>query len=367
MPIYTLHSPLTAVEVEARLDLVPLKVTGNTIISAGTNTKVSYDSKGLVTGGSSATTADITSSLDKRYVTDADVTKIAAITASFTSAQETKLAGIAAGATVGAAWATNLSGIPAVVSGTTASFTSAQETKLAGIASGATVGAAWATNLSGIPAVVSGATASYTTEEAAKLAGIASGATVGAAWATNLSGIPAVVSGATASYTTEEAAKLAGIPVGGGGGGKVLQVVYANTHAGLDMSYTGTYSTTGLTLSITPIYANSKILIIAGQNGIVYTLSGGSTNANLGFQIFRNAQVVYTSSAGQDGSGCYTFGYYQAPPSLMFRNVIPLQYLDSPATTLATTYTIYGLLGAAGSYCSFNYGGSTITLMEIAG
>ena len=289
MPIYTLHSPLTAVEVEARLDLVPLKVTGNTIISAGTNTKVSYDSKGLVTGGSSATTADITSSLDKRYVTDADVTKIAAITASFTSAQETKLAGIA------------------------------------------------------------------------------SGATVGAAWATNLSGIPAVVSGATASYTTEEAAKLAGIPVGGGGGGKVLQVVYANTHAGLDMSYTGTYSTTGLTLSITPIYANSKILIIAGQNGIVYTLSGGSTNANLGFQIFRNAQVVYTSSAGQDGSGCYTFGYYQAPPSLMFRNVIPLQYLDSPATTLATTYTIYGLLGAAGSYCSFNYGGSTITLMEIAG
>ena len=328
MPIYTLHSPLTAVEVEARLDLVPLKVTGNTIISAGTNTKVSYDSKGLVTGGSSATTADITSSLDKRYVTDADVTKIAAITASFTSAQEAKLAGIAAGATVGAAWATNLSGIPAVVSG---------------------------------------ATASYTTEEAAKLAGIASGATVGAAWATNLSGIPAVVSGATASYTTEEAAKLAGIPVGGGGGGKVLQVVYANTHAGLDMSYTGTYSTTGLTLSITPIYANSKILIIAGQNGIVYTLSGGSTNANLGFQIFRNAQVVYTSSAGQDGSGCYTFGYYQAPPSLMFRNVIPLQYLDSPATTLATTYTIYGLLGAAGSYCSFNYGGSTITLMEIAG
>ena len=146
--------------------------------------------------------------------------------------------------------------------------------------------------------------------------------------------------------------------------GSVLQVVYANINTEVTISYTGTYVTTGLTLSITPTSATSKILIIAGQN--VYNLTAGSTNANLSFQIFRNAGAVYTSSNGPDGAGLYTFGYSQTTPNLAFKNVIPLQYLDSPATTSATTYTIYGRLGITGNTCGFNWGGSTITLMEIA-
>ncbi len=48
--------------------------------------------------------------------------------------------------------------LASVLTNTTASFTTAQETKLAGIAAGATVGAAWATNLSGIPSVVAAMT-----------------------------------------------------------------------------------------------------------------------------------------------------------------------------------------------------------------
>ena len=318
MPIYTLHSPLTAVEVEARLDLVPLKVTGNTIISAGTNTKVSYDSKGLVTGGSSATTADITSSLDKRYVTDADVTKIAAITASFTSAQETKLAGIASGATVGAAWATNLSGIPAVVSGTTAS---------------------------------------YTTEEAAKLAGIASGATVGAAWATNLSGIPAVVSGATASYTTEEAAKLAGIPVGGGG--KVLQVVNA-TSGGVDTVSTSlTFSDTGLTATITPTKASSKIIVLVTQAGCG---KSGTMNTSMRLELVRNA----TTLSRFEGKGGFTGAGETADISAI--GACATAYPDFPNTTAPTTYKTRQASSIAGQAVVVDWGGSvsTITLLEIA-
>ena len=49
------------------------KVTGNTAITAATKTKVTYDQKGLVTAGADATTADIASSTDKRYVTDAQL------------------------------------------------------------------------------------------------------------------------------------------------------------------------------------------------------------------------------------------------------------------------------------------------------
>ena len=48
------------------------KVDENAAIVAGTKTKITYDTKGLVTVGADATTADIADSVDKRYVTDAD-------------------------------------------------------------------------------------------------------------------------------------------------------------------------------------------------------------------------------------------------------------------------------------------------------
>ena len=52
------------------------KVDENTSITGATKTKITYDSKGLVTSGEDATTADISDSTDKRYVTDAQQTVI---------------------------------------------------------------------------------------------------------------------------------------------------------------------------------------------------------------------------------------------------------------------------------------------------
>jgi hypothetical protein len=49
------------------------KVDENTAITGATKTKVTYDAKGLVTAGADATTADIASSTDKRYLTDAQL------------------------------------------------------------------------------------------------------------------------------------------------------------------------------------------------------------------------------------------------------------------------------------------------------
>jgi hypothetical protein len=48
----------------------------NSSITGATKTKVTYDSKGLVTSGSDATTADIADSTNKRYVTDSQLTVI---------------------------------------------------------------------------------------------------------------------------------------------------------------------------------------------------------------------------------------------------------------------------------------------------
>jgi hypothetical protein len=51
-------------------------VASNTAITGSTNTKITYDSKGLVTAGTAATTADIAASTNKNYVTDAQQTLI---------------------------------------------------------------------------------------------------------------------------------------------------------------------------------------------------------------------------------------------------------------------------------------------------
>jgi hypothetical protein len=54
-------------------DLSGLVVKNATIVGA-TNTKITYDSKGLVTSGTNATTADIADTTNKRYTTDAQQT-----------------------------------------------------------------------------------------------------------------------------------------------------------------------------------------------------------------------------------------------------------------------------------------------------
>jgi uncharacterized protein (TIGR02145 family) len=52
-------------------------VAGNAPITGETKTKITYDTKGLVTAGTNATTADIAASTNKNYVTDAQLTVIA--------------------------------------------------------------------------------------------------------------------------------------------------------------------------------------------------------------------------------------------------------------------------------------------------
>jgi len=51
-------------------------LTGNAPITGATKTKITYDTKGLVTAGADATTEDIADSTNKRYCTDAQKTII---------------------------------------------------------------------------------------------------------------------------------------------------------------------------------------------------------------------------------------------------------------------------------------------------
>jgi hypothetical protein len=69
------------------------KVDENTAITGATKTKITYDAKGLVTAGADATTADITDSTNKRYVTDADLVDIGNLSGTNTGDQ-TSIVGI---------------------------------------------------------------------------------------------------------------------------------------------------------------------------------------------------------------------------------------------------------------------------------
>ena len=70
----------------------------NTAITGATKTKITYDTKGLITSGADATTADIAASTNKNYVTDAQATVIGNTSGTNTgdNATNTQYSGLAA-------------------------------------------------------------------------------------------------------------------------------------------------------------------------------------------------------------------------------------------------------------------------------
>jgi len=112
-------------------------------------------------------------------------------------------------------------------------------------------------------------------------------------------------------------------------GGKVLQVV-STTTATQASSTTNTWVTTGLSTSITPSSASSKILALVSVGGVAK--SSANANQEVGLRINRasGASVWYFSE-----SGLYT-------NTLLFLSVptASTMWLDSPNTTSSTTYTV---------------------------
>ena len=135
---------------------------------------------------------------------------------------------------------------------------------------------------------------------------------------------------------------------------KVLQVV--NVAYSTEVSNaTSTFADTGLTATITPTSATSKILVLVNQNGVYK--SSQATNNGVAVRLLRGASAIVTLSV-LDG---FTNTAIQ-------NNVTTgTNYLDSPATTSATTYktqfanyTNQGTVAVQVASAT-----STITLMEI--
>jgi hypothetical protein len=138
------------------------------------------------------------------------------------------------------------------------------------------------------------------------------------------------------------------------GGGKVLQVVNA-TYSTQTSTTSTTFADTGLTATITPTSATSQILVFVNQVGC-HRNSG--TNGALQLRLLRGATsiVTFEKYLGYNG-GTVEINAGSASTT----------YLDSPATTSATTYKtqLATDLGGFTLAVQTNGGTSTITLMEI--
>ena len=142
------------------------------------------------------------------------------------------------------------------------------------------------------------------------------------------------------------------------GGGKVLQVVSAITSTEVTVSTT-TFTDSGLSLSITPTSATSKILVLTSQVfGVSQSNDSAFTPAAL--ILLRGSTTIYRP--GNSSNGEWSQGVTRK-----FTN--PISYLDSPATTSATTYkTQVKLIGSPSGGGVSAQGGtseSSIVLMEI--
>jgi hypothetical protein len=138
------------------------------------------------------------------------------------------------------------------------------------------------------------------------------------------------------------------------GFGKVLQVV--NTTSATQRTTTSTsFVDSGLSVSITPSSASSKILIIFSSFGYADTTGQASV-----YTAYRNAVNLGDGTVGN-------FKFVNGGSNLEYG--MNFQIYDTPSTTSAISYTVYHKVtgGSAISYISRSSAPSYLTAMEIAG
>ena len=138
-------------------------------------------------------------------------------------------------------------------------------------------------------------------------------------------------------------------------GAKVLQVVQGSTSTPVSNS-TNVYADTGLSATITPSSASSKVLVIVAQNGVAKRTSNAG-----------NAVVI---NLLRGATGICLFAAYTGWTGSNLDNAVGssgVTYLDTPATTSATTYKTQfkNDLNTTNVQVQFSSDVSTITLLEI--
>ena len=163
----------------------------------------------------------------------------------------------------------------------------------------------------------------------------------------------------TASSFVGSGANLTGISAG-----KVLQIVQGITTALTTFNSSGTYVDTGLTATLTPSAASSKILVS-------YDFKVGSDAVN-----WRKTRLQRSVNSGSYSSVTNGFAmeYAGNTQSDSQMTTVSLEFLDTPSYSLGQTVAYKVQVETGGSTFKMNapsnqssaYGISTITLYEVA-
>ena len=137
--------------------------------------------------------------------------------------------------------------------------------------------------------------------------------------------------------------------------GHVIQVVNGSL-ATVVTNATATYADTGVTATITPKFATSKILVNVHIMGVENQIA----TSGVFLKLLRVSGGVTTDLSEWAKYVGYTRTFMSQHPNT--------SYLDSPSTTSATVYKVQMRRGAGSgnAYINANSCTSTITLMEIA-
>ena len=151
--------------------------------------------------------------------------------------------------------------------------------------------------------------------------------------------------------------------------GSVIQVVSTTKTDTFSTTSTSYADITGLSVSITPSSATSKIYVVAQVTG------GGTPGTNnTNFRLVRDSTAICIGTSG-GGSRIQSTTSATPPDGNALQSLI-ISFLDSPATTSATTYKIQQIVPSGTGYVNRTSSDldasyiaratSTITVMEIA-
>jgi hypothetical protein len=187
--------------------------------------------------------------------------------------------------------------------------------------------------------------------------------------ATNTTGTLGVANGGTGltSGTTDQFLKFTGsttLASAADNAGKIGQVITQSQTASQSIS-SGSYTATTTGTAITPSATSSKIYVAISMQ--VQTYSSGGNSARGSLRVYRDIggagySAVYPTADIINVGGTYD----SSNPELSTFNRVNFLFLDSPNTTSAVNYKVYGKnSGGSNITISNSNGDSTINLFEV--
>jgi hypothetical protein len=147
--------------------------------------------------------------------------------------------------------------------------------------------------------------------------------------------------------------------------GHVVQVVSASSTGDLTTTSQSFADLAGMSASITPKNATSKILITYVNHIYVAGISPTATWQAACTNLLRDSSLIRSETTDM-----FPTAHHTANSTDRFMDYQTIVYYDSPATTSTITYKLQGAAKISNGGIHFNQpaygGGGTITLMEIA-